>query len=119
MLIVADNLPSDIGLRIKEITKLKMELKKTEAYQQAMRENKPRLFSEVILTPEEVRGHPPILLDLVTDAVILYDKGVLREELEKVRRRLQELGARKVTIPGKGWYWILKPNAKLGEVIKI
>jgi len=39
--------------------------------------------------------------------------------LERLRRRLRELGARRVVVPGKGWYWILKPDAEFGEVIRI
>ena len=52
-------------------------------------------IQEVILTPEELKAHPPILLDLTTDALILYDKGVLSEELDRLRKRLRELGAKK------------------------
>jgi hypothetical protein len=75
-------------------------------------------IQEIILTPEELRMHPPILLDLTMDAVILYDTGILREELEQLRIRLKELGAKKV-MTGDSWFWILKPDLKLGEEVEL
>ncbi len=40
-------------------------------------------FSPIILSPEEAKRKPPILLDLVEDAVILYDKNeFLKSTLE-------------------------------------
>ncbi|MEM1607075.1 MAG: hypothetical protein QXW33_02880, partial [Candidatus Bathyarchaeia archaeon] len=79
----------------------------------------PVTISDILLTPEEVRKHPPILLDLTADGIPLIDKdNFLSKELEKVKGRLRELGA--VRIKGKhGWYWILKPGAKMGDIIKI
>ncbi|MCS7113613.1 MAG: nucleotidyltransferase domain-containing protein [Nitrososphaerota archaeon] len=119
MLIVVEGLSEDIGERVREVSSIKFRLKEFKSYWEGYREGKPRLISEVILTPEEVSRHPPILLDIAHEGVILYDEDrFLEGELEKVRRKLEELGARRVK--GKaGWYWILKPDAKLGEVIKI
>lgn len=51
--------------------------------------------------------------------VLLIDEsGLLAREIEALKRRLRELGA--VRVRSKhGWYWILKPGARLGEVIKL
>ena len=57
-------------------------------------------FSPLILSPEEVEKHPPILLDI------------------NIENRLKDLGAKRVRI-GKRWYWILKQDYKFGEVIEI
>lgn len=75
-------------------------------------------IQEHVLSPKELEAHPPILLDLTTDAIILYDTGILAEELEKLRRRLKELGARKVKA-GDSWFWILKPDLRLGEEVEL
>lgn len=75
-------------------------------------------IQEHVLTPEELKAHPPILLDLTTDALILYDIGVLAEELERLKGRLKELGARRVKT-GDSWFWILKPDLKLGEEVEL
>jgi hypothetical protein len=92
---------------------------KSEASRSLRASGRSALISEVFLTPEEVRRHPPILLDMTEEGIILHDKGgFLEKELEAIRRRLRELGARKVATP-KGHYWILKPDLKPGEVVEI
>ena len=78
----------------------------------------PPSIQEIILTPEEIRAHPPILLDLTTDVLIFYDTGILREELEKMRLGLKELGAKRVRT-GDSWFWILKPDLRLGEEVEL
>lgn len=75
-------------------------------------------IQEIILTPEELKAHPPILLDLTTDALILFDKGILSEEIDRIREKLKELGAKKIK-HNDSWFWILKPDVKLGEEVKI
>ena len=119
MLIVIKNLPQDVGKRVRTFTEIKFKLKSFKEYWQKYREGKPRLISEIILTPEEVVKHPPILLDISYEGIILYDKNrFLEKELEKIRERLKKLGARRIK-GKKGWYWILKPKIRPGEVIKI
>ncbi len=76
-------------------------------------------LSPIIKTPEEVRKIPPILLDVVEDGIILYDRdNFFGEIVEKLRRELNKLGSRRVRV-GKRWYWILKPDYRFGEVINI
>ncbi|WXG39710.1 MAG: hypothetical protein WED07_02570 [Candidatus Freyarchaeum deiterrae] len=77
------------------------------------------LISDIFLTPQEVEKHPPILLDMIDDGVLLYDRdSFLENALKKLSERLRELGARRVKTE-KGHYWILKPDAKPSEVVKI
>jgi len=75
-------------------------------------------FQEIIFSPDELKNHPPILLDLTTDSIILYDTGILAEELAKVKKRLKELGSKKVKIKDS-WFWILKPDIIPGERVVI
>ncbi|MDQ7030174.1 MAG: nucleotidyltransferase domain-containing protein [Ardenticatenia bacterium] len=76
-------------------------------------------FVEIIRSREEARRFHPVYLDMTEEAVILYDKNAFFAGiLERLRRRLQELGARKKRI-GKVWYWDLKPDFRPGEVIEL
>jgi predicted nucleotidyltransferase len=76
-------------------------------------------FSPVILTPEEARRTRLLYLDMVEDAVILYDRGGFFESvLARLRSRLEELGAERVRL-GRRWYWRLKKDYKWGEVIEL
>jgi hypothetical protein len=76
-------------------------------------------FSPIIKTPEEAAKISPLYLDMIEDIVIVYDRGdFFRNVLEKLRNRLKKLGSMRVNI-GKKWYWILKPDYRFGEVIRI
>jgi predicted nucleotidyltransferase len=76
-------------------------------------------LSVVFKTPEELAFGSPLLLDMTEDARVLYDpEGVLAAALERLRRRLAELGARRVWY-GSAWYWDLKPDYVPGEVFEI
>jgi len=71
------------------------------------------------LLPSEARTHQPLYLDLLFDSVILFDRGLMNEVFEELRLRLQELNAKRVTLPSGRWYWELKPKLEKGEVIEI
>ncbi len=76
-------------------------------------------FSPILKTPEEACKITPLYLDLVEDSIILFDRdNFFRNILLKLKKRLKELGARRVRF-GKLWYWILKEDYKFGEVIEI
>ncbi len=76
-------------------------------------------LSPVFKTPEELEAGSPLLLDMVEDAVILYDpEGILAGRLRRLRERLAELGARRVW-RGEQWYWDLKPDYRPGEVFEL
>lgn len=121
IIVVVGGLPEDVGKRLEISSNLKKIFRhRSIKIRRILRmRGLPTTVSDILLTPEEVRKHPPILLDLTIDGIPLIDKDdFLSKELEKVRERLRELGA--VRVKGRhGWYWILKPGAKLGDVIKI
>ncbi len=119
VLVVAEGLPQDLGSRFRETNWIHMKLKKTESYRSLRARGRNCLISDIPLTPEEVDKHPPILLDMVDDGIILYDRDdFLKNVLRRLSERLKELGAKKVKTE-KGHYWILKPDAKPSEVVEI
>lgn len=76
-------------------------------------------FSPIIKTPEEARVFSPLYLDMVEDAVVLFDRdGFFGGILRRLKERLQELGAERVRL-GKAWYWRLKKDYRFGDVIEI
>lgn len=119
VLIIAEKLARDIGSRIEETMPVREKLRRSEAYRKLRLQGRSAFISEILLTTDEANTHPPIFLDMTEDAYIVYDKGGFFEGvLEDVRRRLKRLGAVKVKAK-KGYYWILKPDAKPGEVVEI
>lgn len=72
-------------------------------------------LSLVLRTVRELDPTPWLLLDLVEDAVLLVDDGTLAAKLDALRRRMRELGSRRVRLPDRSWYWDLKPDLRVGE----
>ncbi|MEM2637198.1 MAG: nucleotidyltransferase domain-containing protein [Candidatus Korarchaeota archaeon] len=111
LLIIAEELPISSMDRTKEF--LEVAHKIPEIYEHLI------MVSAIIMTPKEVMRYPPILLDIVVDGQILYDKdGFFNKLRQDLQGKLEKLGAKRVRM-GKGWYWILKPDYKWGEVITI
>jgi len=118
-LVVADGLPRDIGSRFRETNPIHSNLRQTEAYRKFRSLQRHGTVSDIFLTRREASEHPPILLDMADHGVLAFDRDSFLEGiLESVRRKLRELGARKV-LTKKGYYWVLKPDAKPTEVVEI
>jgi len=118
-LVVADGLPRDFGSRIRHTNKIHESLKKRSTHKRLRSEGRSAQISDIYLTQEEARSHPPILLDVADHGLVVYDRaGFLAEVLREIREKLKMLGARKV-FAKKGYYWVLKPDAMPNEVIEI
>lgn len=76
-------------------------------------------LSPVFKTPEEIESGSPLMLDMVEDARMLFDRGgFLKLALKNLNERLQHLGARRIW-QGNAWYWDLKPDYKRGDIFEI
>jgi len=76
-------------------------------------------FSPLMKAAKEAKFLSPVYLDMVEDAVLLYDRGdFFKGILDKLRSALSKLGAKRIRI-GSKWYWDLKPTYTYGEVISI
>jgi hypothetical protein len=80
----------------------------------------PDVFlSPVLKTPDEIRKGSPLLLDMVEDAVILYDRDdFLKTTLMVLSASLKRLGAKRIW-RGDNWFWDLKPDYQRGEVFEV
>jgi len=117
LLIVAEPLPDG---RVPRVAEFELVEQLVETEMRAMRQaGVSTELSPVFKTPAEVKAGSPLLLDMVEDARILYDKGgVLAQALARLAQRLQELGARRIW-RGDAWYWDLKPDYRPGEVFEL
>jgi uncharacterized protein len=72
--------------------------------------------SAILLTPEEALTIKPFYLGLLDGHRLLVDRGgFLRAILDRLGRRLKQLGARRLTDELGNPYWDLKPDYVLGE----
>ncbi len=119
ILIVADALPKDIGMRMQETNYIHDQLKKGEAYISLRKLNISGLISDIFFAPDEIKRHPPILLDIIDDGIILYDKNsFFSNELKLLKQRLDVQKAQKIKTE-KGHFWILKPDVRSGEILEL
>ncbi len=96
------------------------ELRSSREYRVLREKQLGRLISPVPLKLEEIKKNPPILLDIVTDGIILYDTdNFMREWITNLKTKLEEKGVKKIFISEGKWYWDLKPDYKLGDVLEI
>jgi len=120
ILIVLDKVSGSLGRRIRQFSKAMKAYWESEQYKKAVKEGVPRYLQPLILSVEELKSHPPILLDMTTDALVLYDRDqVFQREIEIIKKRMEELGSKRVYLDEKRWYWVLKPGMKIGEVVEI
>lgn len=107
------------GERFKLIRDAEEKLSETDEYAKFRSAfgSRPNI-QEIIFAPDELKTHPPVLLDLTTDVIILHDTGILMEEINKLNKKLAELGAKRVQRKDS-WFWILKPEVKLGETVEL
>lgn len=117
ILLVVDPLPDGRLRRVEEFEKVEAPLQARLAAA-AARGVHTRL-APIFKTPAELEHGSPVLLDMTEHVRILLDpQGILARRLERLRQRLNELGSRKVQHDG-GYYWLLKPDYKPGDVIEL
>ena len=117
LLVVVNDLPRGRLARVRDFEAV--ETATVEVLSSAAREGIQTTLSPVLKTPEEVQKGSLLFLDMVDQAVILYDRDhFLRRYLGELKKRLEVLGARRVYRRG-GYYWLLKPDLKPGEKITL
>jgi len=117
LLVIAEDLPRGRMRRVREFMRVEERL---EPFLAALKTCGIHTFlSPVIKSPEEALKGSPLFLDMVEDAKILFDRnGFFAGILERLRRRLMSLGARR-RWRGDAWYWDLKPDLKPGEIFEL
>jgi len=71
------------------------------------------------LNKEEAAVFRPIYLDMVHDAIVLYDRDYFfKNIMNRVRNLLLKLGSRRIWLDKDQWLWILKPDIRFGERIE-
>lgn len=121
LLVVVHHSALSLGKRISQFINAILDRPDVEKAAACLRQRSlPWRVEPVVLTERELAAHPPLLLDLTEDAMVLEDRdGVFAQEIARVQERLQELGARRVWLQGDRWYWVLTPEIRPGEVITI
>jgi len=120
MLVIADGWDGEpVWERIRELRKAKEKLEESLEYQEALRAGYWPIIQNFPLSLKEAKRFNRIYLDAVIDGIILYDKdNFLTGLLQSLRKKLEEMGSVRITLPNRKFYWILK-DLKAGEVITL
>lgn len=117
LIVVADELPHGRVKRVSEFSLIEDRLQKDLVRLRGTGVH--TRLSSVIKSPDEILAGSALFLDMISDALILYDKERFFENyLKDFKKRLAKLGARRVIL-GDRWYWDLKPDYHVGEVFTI
>jgi predicted nucleotidyltransferase len=73
----------------------------------------------IFMTEKDLYERPLILLDIQDHGIVIYDNGTLNKRFISLRKRLNELGSKKIALNDGTWYWDIKPDWKPGEVIEL
>lgn len=117
LLLIVDRLPTGRMNRMRDFSSVEESM--CEKLQEAGKSGWNIEISPIIRTPSEVRKGGYIYLDMVEDAMILYDRDrFFVEFLKKFKTKLESYGAKKRPWKG-GYYWEIKPDLRAGEVIEL
>jgi hypothetical protein len=113
LLVVAEGFPRPLWARRKPLL--------ARCEERRARQGLPAVeWNLVTKLPEEARAHSPLYLDIVEDGILLHDRrGFFAGILAAMREGMRKLGSRRVVLEDGSWYWDLKPDYRLGEVIEI
>jgi predicted nucleotidyltransferase len=78
------------------------------------------MLALILATPEEALNVKPYYLGMLSGHEILFDREhFFASVLDRLRRRLAELGSRRYVDPDGYEYWDLKPDWRPGDVVKL
>jgi len=118
LLVISDDFEGSLGERVELLVgRVRRDVKEELEFLRRNGYYTPLSFYP--LRREEARRTPLLMLDMVEDAVVVYDEeGFFEKLIEALRERLAELGA--VRVRGRrGLYWDLKPDYRPLEVIHL
>ena len=117
LLVVARDLPNGRIPRIREFDGVEERL--DPLLREAAEVGVHTTLAAVIKSPEEVEHGSPLFLDMTENVRILFDeRDFLHGYLGRLKAKLAALGARRVR-KGGGYYWLLKPDYRPGDVIEL
>ncbi len=103
----------------KFVTHVLFDFRESDEYRRLQAEGMSPDPYPIFMTENVLYERPLILLDIVDHGIVIYDNGVLKKRFESFRKRLDELGTKKVILEDGSWYWHLKPDWRPGEVIEL
>lgn len=120
LLIVQREPSSSYFERLAPVLDAERALRESEAFLLLARQGLSPSVSPLLLSEEEGRENRYIFLDMLDEGIVLFEReGYFTSRMGALRRKLKELGGRRVILPDGSWYWDLKPDLVLGEIFEL
>jgi hypothetical protein len=117
LLVVCRHLPEGRMARVNDFEAVEAAL--SPDFQKLKGEGIFTYLSAIFKTEGEVEYGSPLFLDMTEDVLLLLDRrDFFQNYLNRLKKRMEALGSKKVFSHG-GYYWVLKPDLKPGEVIEL
>jgi len=119
VLVILDELEGGRRGALREILKLKSELRRSREHAEAVAKGFYPSIEVYPLGAAEATRFRRLYLDALTEGIVLFDRDdFLHRLIRSFRERLKELGSRKVELPGAGHYWVIA-DVRPGEAIRL
>ena len=119
LMIVLDRLVEGRRGTLREILKVKSDLRGMREYKEAVAKG---FFPSIEVYPlgmDEATRFRRMYLDALTEGIVLFEKDEFLHGLkDSFRKRLRELGSKRIDMPGTGHYWMIA-DVRPGEVIEL
>lgn len=105
--------------RSRELLEVRKKLEETQAYKRLREKGVYNPIQHVSLSVREAKEFQRGLLDILMDGIILYENDKFVSQLfDRMQKKLQKMGARRIQTPDGKHYWILK-DIRAGEVFEL
>jgi len=119
LLLVLDSLDGGRRGVLREVLKLEAELRGTREHVEAVAKGFFPSIEVYPLAADDAKHFRRLYLDALTEGIVLFERdGFLHRLIEAFKKRLKELGSRRIELPGVGHYWVVA-DLKPGEAIEL
>ena len=112
VLLIAKDLPSGRMARVRQFERVECRLQPD--LDRAKARGLSTHLSPIFRTETEMDLGGLIFLDMVSNARVLFDRGVFTRFIKRFREKLTHLRSVRVKRAG-AWYWVIKPDLRPGE----
>ena len=104
---------------LRELLDVRRALRETSEYKRAMERGYYPTLEFYPLEVEEARRFRRLYLDALTEGIVLFEReSFLSNLIKSFKKRLVELGSRRIEVSGVGHYWVLG-DIEAGEVLEL
>ena len=119
LLVILDSLEGGRRAASREMLRLESELRGTREHAEAVAKGFYPTFEVYPLAADDALHYRRLYLDALTEGIVLFDRDdFLLRLIESFKKRLKELGSKRIELPGVGHYWVIA-DIKPGEAVEL